>query len=160
MHPRAQALVRSLELVPHPEGGFYREVYRSPHTVVPADGRGLRSALTLIAFLVVEGSPSRWHRVRSDECWHWIEGSALELRVADPELRRVAPVRLGAGEDALPAHVVPGSSWQAARALGPYALVTCAVAPGFEFEDFTLLADDEAKKALLLSRHASEGALL
>lgn len=160
MHPRAQALVDALALLPHPEGGFYREIYRSPHTVVPEDGRGRRSALTLIAFLVVEGSPSRWHRVRSDECWHWIEGAALELRVADPALERVTPVRLGAGEDALPTHVVPGHSWQAARALGPYALVTCAVAPGFQFEDFTLLADDEARKTLLLSRHPSEGGLL
>jgi hypothetical protein len=160
LHPRAQAIVRSLQLTPHPEGGFYREVFRSPHTIEPEDGRGPRSALTLIAFLVVEGRPSRWHRVASDECWHWIEGSSLELRVADPELERVTPVRLGAGEDALPAHVVPAASWQAARALGPYALVTCAVAPGFEFEDFTLLADQEPAKEALLSRHPAERELL
>jgi predicted cupin superfamily sugar epimerase len=160
MHPRAQALVDELELLPHPEGGCYREVFRSRSTVVPEDGRGTRSALTLIAFLVVEGSPSRWHRVRSDECWHWIEGAALELRVADSSLERITPVRLGAGEDALPTHVVPGHAWQAARALGPYSLVTCAVAPGFDFADFTLLAEDEGRKALLRQRHPGETKLL
>ena len=160
MHPRAQALVQSLELVPHPEGGFYREVFRSTQTVDPKDGRGPRSALTLIAFLVVEGRPSRWHRVLSDECWHWIEGASLELRVADPELERITPIRLGAGEDALPVHVVPASSWQAARALGPYALVTCAVAPGFAFEDFTLLADHEEARKGLVARFPEDGGLL
>ena len=78
-----------------------------------------RSALTLIAFLLVEGHPSRWHRVRADECWHWIEGAALELRVTNPQLDRVTPVRLGGDEEALPIHVVPAGHWQAARALGP-----------------------------------------
>jgi predicted cupin superfamily sugar epimerase len=160
MHPRAQALVRSLGLVTHPEGGFYRELFRSPHDVEPEDGRGTRSALTLIAFLLVEGSPSRWHRVRSDECWHWIEGAALELRVANPHLERVTPVRLGADEEALPIHLVPAGHWQAARALGPYALVTCAVAPGFDFADFTLMRDERQTSDALRVRHPHEAGLL
>jgi predicted cupin superfamily sugar epimerase len=160
MHPRAQALLRSLELAPHPEGGYYREVFRSQHTVDPEDGRGRRSALTLIAFLVVEGRPSRWHRVVSDECWHWIEGSSLELRVTNPAIDRITPVRLGAGEDALPTHVVSSGFWQAARALGPYALVTCAVAPGFDFADFTMMADAPQSRDALLVRHPAERELL
>jgi len=160
MHPRAQALLRSLQLVPHPEGGYYRELFRSPHDVQPEDGRGTRSALTLIAFLLVEGSPSRWHRVRSDECWQWIEGAALELRLSNPQLDRVTPVRLGGDEEALPIHVVPAGHWQAARALGPYVLVSCLVAPGFDFDDFSLLRDVALERDAFLVRHAGEKDLL
>ena len=160
MHPRAQALVRSLQLLPHPEGGYYRELFRSPHEVHPEDGRGTRSALTLIAFLLVEGQPSRWHRVRSDECWHWIEGASLELRLASPVLDRVTPVRLGGDEEALPIHVVPAGHWQAARALGPYVLVSCLVAPGFDFADFALLRDVAQERDAFLVRHPGEKGLL
>ena len=160
MHPRAQALVRSLQLLPHPEGGYYRELFRSPHEVQPEDGRGTRSALTLIAFLLVEGHPSTWHRVHSDECWHWIEGASLELRLASPMLDRVMPVRLGGDEEALPIHVVPAGHWQAARALGPYVLVSCLVAPGFDFADFALLRDVPQERDGFLVRHPGEKGLL
>ena len=160
MHPRAQAIVRSLQLLPHPEGGYYRELFRSPHGVEPEDGRGARSALTLIAFLLVEGHPSRWHRVRSDECWHWIEGSSLELRVANPQLERVTPLRIGGDEEALPIHVVPAGHWQAARSLGPYVLVSCLVAPGFDFADFALLRDEPRTRDAWIIRFPSERDLL
>jgi len=66
MHPRAAALIERLGLEPHPEGGYFREVFRSPHRVQPKDDRDERSALTTIYFLLVEGECSRWHRVRSD----------------------------------------------------------------------------------------------
>ena len=79
MHPRADHLIATLDLRPHPEGGFYREVYRSADRVVPADARGNRAALTTIYFLLVEGTFSAWHRVKSDEVWHWYEGEPLEL---------------------------------------------------------------------------------
>jgi predicted cupin superfamily sugar epimerase len=160
MHPRAQALVRSLQLLPHPEGGYYRELFRSLHEVQPEDGRGTRSALTLIAFLLVEGHPSAWHRVRSDECWHWIEGASLELRLTNPQLDRVTPVRLGGDEEALPIHVVPAGHWQAARALGPYVLVSCLVAPGFDFADFAMLRDVAQERDAFLFRHPGEKGLL
>nr|WP_309717848.1 cupin domain-containing protein [Armatimonas sp.] len=67
MHPRAQALIETLQLAPHPEGGYYREVFRSAETVTPSDGRPIRSALTTIYFLLPAGAYSRWHKVLSDE---------------------------------------------------------------------------------------------
>ena len=148
MHPRAAELIRDLGLQPHPEGGFYREVFRSTDVVRPGDGRPQRSAMTVIYFLLAEGGQSRWHRVASDEAWIWIEGDALELwrlASADGEPRRemLGPV----GGEAAPVRVVPAGEWQAARTAGAYTLVSCAVGPGFDFADFEMMADrpDEAE---------------
>jgi uncharacterized protein len=139
---RAAELVRTLELEPHPEGGFYRETWRADHAVAPADGRGHRSALTAIWFLLPAGAVSRWHRVRSDEVWHHVEGDPLELLVISPDETRIERVRLGPLAAGLaPVHIVPAHGWQAARPLGAYALASCTVGPGFTFDDFELLAD-------------------
>jgi uncharacterized protein len=142
VNPRAAELIRSLALDPHPEGGYYREFHRSPLRVTPADGREERSAVTVIRFLLPEGSVSRWHRLRSEEIWSHREGAALELVQAPPDLSRFERVILDSREGALNSpHVVPSGWWQAARSTGEWTLVTCAVAPGFEFADFELLAD-------------------
>ena len=139
---RPLELIRLLELEPHPEGGFYRRIYRSENSVLrEADGVG-RRALTSIFYLLTEGSHSRWHRVNADEAWHYYEGAALELLgfAADGTqafAQQLGPLQQGGS----PAHVVPANWWQAARTLGAYTLVGCTVGPGFEFEDFTLLAD-------------------
>ena len=134
-------LIETLGLKPHPEGGCFVETFRSPLLVTPADARGQRSALTVIYFLLMHGVCSRWHRVRSDEAWHWYEGSALELLTARPEGGSICRVSLGPlSEGSAPSHVVPAGWWQAARPLGNYALVGCSVGPGFEFADFTLLS--------------------
>lgn len=142
MHPRAVALIQELKLQPHPEGGFYREVFRSPHTVAPEDGRPARSALTGIYFLLVGGGHSRWHRVESDEAWCWLEGDPVELFTADGsgEVGSHLLGALQAGQE--PIRVVDAGDWQAARCTGEYALVSCLVAPGFDFADFTLMSDD------------------
>jgi uncharacterized protein len=79
MNPRAAELIATLGLRPHPEGGFYREIFRSLAQVTPADARGSRAALTTIYFLLAEGAASRWHQVASDEVWHLYEGGPLEL---------------------------------------------------------------------------------
>jgi uncharacterized protein len=143
MHPRAAELIRTLDLVPHPEGGFFREVFRSRSRVHPADDRSERAALTTIFFLLPEGQASRWHAVSSDEVWHLYEGGPLELLVAPPDLGTIERVRLAAvGADQRPVQTVPAGWWQAARPLGEYALAGCTVGPGFEYEDFRLLADD------------------
>jgi predicted cupin superfamily sugar epimerase len=149
MHPRATDLIATLDLRPHPEGGFYRELFRSSTEVTPADDRGPRAALTTIYFLLTAETWSRWHQVDSDEVWHLYEGGPLELLEMDPsarvlERRRLAPV--GDGEQG-PVHVVAAGRWQAARSLGEYALMGCTVGPGFDFADFRLLADDEATAA-------------
>jgi uncharacterized protein len=144
VHPRASELIRSLALTPHPEGGFYRETYRSALRVEQPQ-RPLRSALTTIYFLLPADSFSAWHRVRSDEVWHWYEGEPLELLVASPDFSIVRHSRLGTvGAGVEPVVTVPADWWQAARPLGVYALCGCTVAPGFEFEDFAFLRADHA----------------
>jgi uncharacterized protein len=148
---RPAQLVELLRLERHPEGGRYRQIYRSESTVKPADERSVRQSLTSIYFLLTAGEMSRWHRVRSDEVWHLYEGGPLELLVAPPDLSRVEHVRLDAASAHLrPVAVVAADWWQAARPLGDYALCGCTVAPGFEFEDFSFLRDvtDVAKLPL------------
>lgn len=143
IHPRAAQLIEALDLAPHPEGGFFREIYRSASRVRPADGRNDRDAATTIYFLLVGGTHSRWHRVRSDEVWHLYEGGPLELFTAPPAADEVRRVVLGeAVQSDGPVHVVPAGWWQAARPLGEYVLVGCTVAPGFVFEDFSFLRDN------------------
>jgi uncharacterized protein len=153
MHPRAAALIQSLDLAPHPEGGYYRELYRATGTVQPDDDRGTRSALTTIYFLLASGQMSRWHRVLSDEVWHLYEGGPLTLYLADPELRELQSVELWvpSGTHA-PVHTVPSRWWQAARCMSAYALVGCTVGPGFEFADFSFLRDDSTLARALHER--------
>ncbi len=141
MNPRASELIGLLDLEPHPEGGLFAQTFRSKLVVAPADARGTRAALTVIYFLLVEGARSRWHRVTSDEAWHWYEGAGLELLTAPGEGGIVATAMLGPlGGASRPQHVVPAGCWQAARSTGVYTLVGCSVGPGFEYADFTLLS--------------------
>jgi len=129
MHPRARNLIDTLALQPHPEGGWYRQIYKSAETVTRhADGAN-RTSLTAIYFLLDAKSVSRRHRVKSDEVWHFYEGDALELTID------AMPVILDATHRV---HVVPANVWQSARPLGAYTLVGCTVGPGFEFEDFEM----------------------
>jgi predicted cupin superfamily sugar epimerase len=142
MHHRASELIATLALRPHPEGGFFREIFRSVAQVEPEDGRGSRAALTTIYFLLPEGSVSRWHQVASDEVWHLYEGGPLELLDLSSEgldlvHHRLSPLGTEAGS---PVCTIRAGNWQAARPLGPYALVGCTVGPGFDFADFRLLA--------------------
>lgn len=154
MDERAAHLISTLELAPHPEGGHFREVYRSPGRVRPADGRSERAALTTIYFLLVGGEVSRWHRVASDEIWHYYEGDQLQLLTADPRFGAVRSHVLGPmGEGRRPFHVVEAGWWQAARSTGAHTLVGCTVGPGFEFEDFEMLRDRSEAAEALKHRH-------
>lgn len=130
MHPRARQLIDTLGLQPHPEGGWYRQVFKSEEKVTRHADGAQRSALTTIYFLLVEGTHSRWHRVQSDEVWHLYEGDPLELMIRGSD-----SVILDAGRRV---HVVPARAWQAAYPRGAYALVGCTVGPGFEFADFEM----------------------
>ena len=111
-----------------PEGGFYREMFRSPDRVTLPDGR-VRRASTAILYLLRANTWSAWHRVRSDEVWHHYEGAPLRL------------YRLGTATScsgAVAAGGRPGGVWQAAEPIGGAVLCGCTVAPGFEFEDFEM----------------------
>ena len=139
---RAASLISALNLLPHPEGGYYGELYRSATVVEPADGRGPRPALTTIYFLLTAEAVSRWHRVQSDEVWHFYEGAPLNLWLASPDGDAVEQRRLGPLEgNQRPVWTVPAGWWQAARSTGGYTLVGCTVGPGFDFADFVLAAD-------------------
>jgi len=147
LDPEAQRLVLALRLVPHPEGGFYRETYRSPLRLSTA--RGERAAATAIHFLLPAGAFSAFHRVAADEAWCHAAGGALELQIVSPGGEH-ATVRLGPDPAAgdLTHAVVPAGHWQTARPLdGRCALATCLVAPGFEFEDFELASRRELARA-------------
>jgi predicted cupin superfamily sugar epimerase len=152
---RAGELIRSLGLAPHPEGGHYREVFRSDLEVAPADARGPRSALTTIDFLLAAGEFSAWHRVRSDEAWHLLEGGGLRLWLLAPDLSRAQAVELGARPSDPRRHVVPAGWWQAAEPVGEFAYVGATVGPGFDFADFAFGRDDAALRAALAREHAS-----
>lgn len=150
---RAAALVAELGLQPHPEGGHYGEVFRSARAVQTGDGRPARAALTTIDFLLRAGQCSAWHRVRSDEVWHLLEGPGLRLWVAPPDLSAFSHVDLGAvAPGRRPRHVVPADWWQAAEPLGDCAYVGATVGPGFEFADFSFGRDDAALCAALAAQ--------
>jgi hypothetical protein len=142
MSRRAEDLVRDLALAPHPEGGFYRELFRSRRMVRTDDGRSERWATTTIYYLLRGTDVNRWHRVASDEIWHWYEGAPLDLHVLDGPVTRARTERLGPVEgSSAPVRVVPAGCWQAVRCTGEYTLAGCTVAPGFEFSDFRLMRD-------------------
>lgn len=129
--PTATEIIAALGLLPHPEGGHYRETFRDPRE---AEGR---SASSLIYYLLAEGEASHWHRIDAAEIWHWYAGAPLELRIHTSETRRVVP-----GGDVLndqqPQAAVRTRAWQAARSLGAWTLVGCTVAPAFDFKSFEM----------------------
>lgn len=137
---RVDELVRDLRLQPHPEGGWYREVFRSGLRVDCGLAVPERSASTAIYFLLAAGTHSRWHRVSPDEVWHHYEGGPLELFwfAEGGAMNRgvLGPVGVGS-----PVVVIPAGAWQAARPLAEYTLAGCTVAPGFEFADFQMMSD-------------------
>jgi uncharacterized protein len=154
MTDRSAQLIAELLLIPHPEGGFYREIHRSEALVHPADGRGPRAALSAIYFLLPGDGVSRWHRVLSDEIWHFYEGAPLELWIASPDGLQARQHRLGPLDGAQqPMLTVPAGWWQAARSVGAYTLVGCTVGPGFEFNDFALASEQPSAVAALQSHH-------
>jgi uncharacterized protein len=140
----AQQLIQALDLQAHPEGGFYRETWRSPLSIaqsaLPPEYDGARAAGTAILFLLPTGHSSRWHRVKSAELWFHQAGDPLELSIA--ESIASAPPALHLGVNNCFQAVVPPNWWQKAQPVegaAGYALVACVVVPGFDFADFELI---------------------
>ncbi len=154
-HPAVRRIIERFGLAPHPEGGFYREVYRADlalvHPGIPDGSESReRSASTAIYFLLPEGEISAFHRVRwTDEVWHLYAGGPLELHLIHEdgryERRLLSGDPAAAGREAGPMAVVEAGCWQAARPApgAGYAFGGCTVAPGFDFADFELPAADE-----------------
>ena len=129
-------LIQDWELQPHPEGGWYREMHRSPDLVTRSDG-AQRNSITAILFLLDAESKSCWHAVHgADEIWIHLQGSPLSLWTLEPNGSQAIQKVLSLHD---PLHAVPAGHWQAARSEGQYSLVSCCVGPGFEFVDFEML---------------------
>jgi len=149
-----QALVEALNLQPHPEGGFFRELYRSAETIpaalLPSDYKGDRSVSTAIYFLLPGTMFSAFHRLRSDEIWHFYLGDTIVLHLLHPEGRHEI---IRVGQDLMHGEqcqvLIPAGAWFAAKVarVEGWALIGCTVAPGFDFADFEL-----ARRADLLAR--------
>jgi predicted cupin superfamily sugar epimerase len=155
---RALQLIEQLQLQPHPEGGWYREVFRSQTQVMPQDGRPARSALTSIYFLLETTQQSRWHRVLSDEVWVHLEGAPLDLWTWDaawPVVQRSAGPRQCTATASQ--HVVAAGLWQAARpqasTAAAYTLAACMVGPGFDFSDFRMMAPGGSEALRITADH-------
>lgn len=150
------AWVEKLGLSPHPEGGFYRETYRAglevPRSALPATFSGPRSASTAIYFLVTAGSFSALHRIASDEVWHFHAGGPLEIMtIEEGGERRDLHLGLDLDRGERPQQVVMAGAWFGSRLLREqdgYSLVSCTVAPGFDFADFVMAKRDELCRAL------------
>lgn len=155
-----QNLIHQYNLLPHPEGGYFKETYRSEESI-PASGlplrfSGGRTFSTAIYFLLLKDLFSAFHRIKSDECWHFYEGGSLHVHVlhlnGSYEL-----IRLGKDREAGEVYqaIVPAGAWFASETSGEYSFVGCTVAPGFDFADFEL-----AKAADLKSEYPEYASLI
>ena len=137
------AIIDALRLEPHPEGGFYREMYRSEKRVNDLNRSGNKSACTSIYYLLSGKDFSAWHRIKSDETWYFHLGCDLLIYFLD-ENKAIRTLQVGAESQNFQA-TIPADTWFAAKPLSEnaYCLVSCAVAPGFEFEDFEMGLRDE-----------------
>lgn len=131
--PTAAEIIATLNLAPHPEGGWFRQTFRDT-------GPDERGHSTAIYFLLDAGKPSHWHKVHgSSEVWLWHAGAPIRLKLSEDgktETHHILGMDLAAGER--PQLIVPPGWWQAAESLGEWTLVSCTVAPGFVFENFEL----------------------
>ena len=133
----ADRLIATLNLAPHPEGGWYRQTWEGSPVAGRASG-------TAILFLLAAGQRSHWHRVDAAEIWLWHGGAPLTLRVSATDAGPAQAVHLG--PDVLGGQVVqgivPAGHWQAADTTGDWTLVSCTVSPGFQFAGFHLAPPD------------------
>jgi len=154
--------IERLQLAPHPEGGYFRETYRSPELVAPGALTerfpGARAFSTAIYFLLPSNEVSRLHRLRSDELWHFYAGGALVIAILQPGVaaREIVLGRELEQGETLQA-VVPAGAWFGARVRDPgsFTLAGCTVAPGFDYADFEL-----ADRATLLRQFPDQAALI
>ncbi|MDO3648300.1 cupin domain-containing protein [Nocardia mangyaensis] len=138
---RRPPTAETLGLRPHPEGGWFRETWRTTHTLTPEGHPGPRPTATGILFLLPPHEHSIWHAVRSAELWLWHRGGPLELTLGGDSDTPGSPESVILGPDIEGGqhvqYLVPAGAWQAARPTGDTeVLVSCVVSPGFDFADF------------------------
>ncbi|MDD3323244.1 MAG: cupin domain-containing protein [Paludibacter sp.] len=139
---KIEQLISTLKLLPHPEGGFFKETYRSNEEITIGESyRGKRNISTCIYFLLTSDAFSAFHRIQQDEIWHYYDGSPLLLHIISPT-GEYTGVKIGRNinNGEIPQFVVPGGCWFAANVVNDedFTLLGCTVSPGFDFRDFEL----------------------
>ena len=145
-------IVLKNDMQPHPEGGFFKETYRSDTRVqvTQADGSIIeRSAATAIMFLITGSNVSRLHRIKSDEIWHFYGGAPLVVVEMDASTLHITHTRIGRNvlEGEVVQYCVPAGKWFGSYSEGTYSFVGCTVSPGFEFSDFELASSEQLRGA-------------
>jgi predicted cupin superfamily sugar epimerase len=150
-----EELIQQYNLQPHPEGGYYASTYqaslRLSKEALPNRFTGDRPVSTAILFLLEQGDFSAFHRIQSDECWHFYEGGPLNLHCISPE-GDYRLIELGRNANGHYQYIVPAGDWFAAEPQShvPYCLVGCTVSPGFHFDELEL-----AEKNQLIEQYPS-----
>lgn len=149
----ANDYVKSLGLQPHPEGGYFKETYRSTGTIpaasLPEGFTGDRHFSTAIYFLIEAGNFSALHRIKSDELWHFYAGDALEvIELHDDGTLKITAVGANTANGEVFQYMVPAGCWFGSRVRkgGTFSLVGCTVAPGFDFADFEMGNRDQLRQ--------------
>jgi len=145
-HP--QHLIQLYQLQPHPEGGWYKETYRSTELItanaLPARFTSDRNFSTAIYFLLEQGNFSAFHKIKSDECWHFYSGQTLLIYVIDPA-GSLEIISLGSdpGKGEMFQYTVPANYWFASKPApgSSFSFVGCTVSPGFDFADFEMATE-------------------
>lgn len=143
----AKYWVNKLKLLHHPEGGFYKEIYRSANTFIPAEIGEYRNYITSIYFLIEAGNVSHFHSIKQDELWFYHAGAPLSVYCINNDgslnLLKIGP---NPEKGEVLQAMVPANSIFGSKSSGEFSLVSCVVAPGFDFTDFKLYQKSELLK--------------
>ena len=136
MNKKNSEIIKQFKLLPHPEGGWFREILRSKSWVTRKDGKK-RTNITGIYYMLCNNEISAWHRVNSaDEIWIYLKGAPLDLWCLDDGNKELKQLKLNSNN---PIEMIPSGYWQAAKSTGSFTLSSCCVGPGFDFSDFEML---------------------
>ncbi len=143
----AKYWVNKLKLLQHPEGGYYKEIYRSANTFIPAEIGEYRNYITSIYFLIEEGNVSHFHSIKQDELWFYHAGAPLSVYCINNDgslnLLKIGP---NPEKGEVLQAMVPANRIFGSKSSGEFSLVSCVVAPGFDFADFKLYQKSELLK--------------
>lgn len=142
MNNKIQEIINHFDMLPHPEGGFYKETYRSSELCL----NGTRNLKTVIYFLLRSEDVSHFHRIKSDEMWYYHSGSPLIVHSIDDQgIYKKQKVGINFSEGEIPQYLVPKNTIFGSTVLekDSYSLVSCSVTPGFDFEDFELFKQSD-----------------
>jgi predicted cupin superfamily sugar epimerase len=149
MMKTADYWIQNLNLAAHPEGGFFKETYRAtgaiPQAALPGTFSGDRSFSTAIYFLLRSQDKSHFHRIKSDELWHFHAGTSLSIYILDQNGLTIRQLGTDLAKGEQPQVVIPANVWFGAMVndAGSYTLAGCTVAPGFDFRDFEMATQNQ-----------------